>query len=193
MIIKLFLCFALMLCPGFAVINASAQDGFLSKDPPVLRIFNPEDNESVTVTLLVKRNYSNRPASPMWPEESPRVNLFFTRVLYTFPSRTPVRPQSVSFIILPRAKPKEAVSFSITADAEVVHQGEIVLGKGQAVIGGVKLDKSAVLVTVPTEAFLRLAQAENVEFKMGETSEKLNDYQRKAIAALAVTINAIGK
>lgn len=48
-------------------------------------------------------------------------------------------------------------------------------------------------MTVPTEVFLRMAQAKKVELKIGKSSEKLNDYQRKAIAALAVTIKTIGK
>lgn len=194
MINKTFLCSAIVLCLGLIVGNASTQDtGFLSKNPPVLRIFNPEDNESVTITLLVERNYANWPASPMWPEESPRTNLFFTRALYTFPGRTPVQPQTVSFIVVPRTKPKKAVSFSVSADGEVIHQGEIAPGQGETVIGGLKLDKSVILVPVPTEVFLRLAQAKKVEFKIGTSSEKLNGYQRKAIAALAGTINALDK
>ncbi|HEX8746528.1 MAG TPA: hypothetical protein VF717_04955, partial [Pyrinomonadaceae bacterium] len=126
-------------------------------------------------------------------EESPRTNLSFIKVLYTYPGRTLVRPQTVSFVIVPRQKPKEAVSFSVSADGEIVHQGEALPPQSRTDANGRKKTGKDITVSVPTEVFLRLAQAKKVEFKIGKSSEKLNEYQRKAVAALAVTINAIDK
>lgn len=194
MINRLFLCSALLLCFGLPAISSSAQNTeILSKDPSVARAFFREKNETITVTLLYELDFSIKPSSPMWPEESPRTNLSFIKALYTYQGRTPMRPQSVSFVILPRQKPKEAVSFSVSADGEVVHQGETLPLQSETDANGRKKTRKDITVSVPTDVFLRLAQAKKVEFKIGKSSEKLNGYQRKAVAALAVTINAIDK
>ena len=112
---------------------------------------------------------------------------------YTYPGTTKARPQSITFVIQPLNKHKTAPHFSFTADGAVVLEGEATLAELCCIeIYGQSHTNQHIVVTVPTETFERMTQAKKIELKISSKNDnrsfKLNDDQRKCLAALADTM-----
>jgi hypothetical protein len=157
----------------------------LHRKPAVLKVFNPEKDESKVETLLFDPLQAYDEMMNEASLNHPRLQL--NRAGYSYPGRTPTRPQSVIFTFIPNEKRKGLVTFSLSADNSLVAQGEV------SVVQENKNSHQELKVAVPTDIFIRIAQARKVEFKIGpesfKDSYKLNDYQKKCVAALAGTIN----
>ena len=74
-----------------------------------------------------------------------------------------------------------------------MHEGEVVFTQFEYEVNRRKVIQQEVRAMVPLDIFFRLRQAKKVQLKLGDKSFKLSGYQRKGIAALANTIDAIGK
>lgn len=169
------------------VINAQT-DGLVSKNPPVVWAFDPATNKT-TITGLMFNPADNLGAMfPPYGRYAPP-DLQLHRVEYSYPGQTPSRPETVDFLLAPSSKHKVAPNFSVTADDQVLYEGEAVLNElCCAEINGVKSNPQFIVVTLPSEALKRLSQSKKIELKVaskkGKYSVKLNDYQRKVLAAM---------
>jgi hypothetical protein len=187
-------CLALLFCYGSNAIHVFAQNSeVLSRRPPVIRIFDPDKNESTVSSFLFDPQSTGLPAMVgADPFRSPP-NMRLHSVEYTYPGNIPTRPQVVAFVFVPLDKYKSAPSFSITADGTVLNQGEAALRELCCVeVNGRTQNPQHIIVAVPMEIFERMTQAKKIELKLsskaGKYSFKLNDNQRKSLTALASTI-----
>jgi hypothetical protein len=195
---KVFLYLAILLCFGLSGLFANAQTSeMLSRRPLIVKIFEPEKNESTIYISFadLKRGYAGLFPPPPQADDFSSPSLHLKNALYRYPGRNPARPQSVVFTFIPKDKYKGVIYFSVNADNAVVHQGEMTQEQYT-----VKEDGSTyqeVAVVVPVDIFLGLVQAKKVEFKVGpksyKNSYKLNDYGKKCLAALADTMEKASK
>jgi hypothetical protein len=192
---KVFLYLAVVLYFGLSGLFAKAQNvEKLSQRPFIIKVFEPEKNESTVYTSFVdpKSGYAGL-FPPQGDFSSPSLHL--KSALYRYPGKNPTRPQSVVFTFIPKDKFKGVVYFSVNADNAIVHQGEMTQEQYT-----VKEDGSTyqeVAIVVPIDIFLGFIQAKKVEFKVGpksyKNSYKLNDYGKKCLAALADTMEKVSK
>jgi len=189
---KFVVCLALVFCYGADHPPVTAQNsGVLSKDPPVLKIFDPAKNAS-TVSAMLVRNSDLRAVIGLDPDRLPP-DVRLNTVEYTYPGTIPARPQTVAFMFRPLDKYKTAPNFSLTVDGTVVHEGEATLRELCCVkVNGHTDNPQDIVVSVPLDIFERLTHTKKIEIKLvskrGKYSFKLDDYQRKCLAALASTI-----
>lgn len=170
--------------------NALAQDlEILSKRPPVVRTFDHNKNESTIHGFLFNPDALQNLFDPNRPQPNMRLH----SASYTYAGTTKARPQSINFVIQPLNKQQAAPHFSFTADSAVVLEGDATLSELCCVeIYGRSSTSQQIVVTMPTEIFERMTQAKKIELKLnsknGNHSFKLNDDQRKCLAALANTM-----
>ena len=180
-------CLALLHC---LVSNAFAQDlEILSKRPAVVKTFDHNKNESTIHGFLFNPDSLQNLFDPHRPQPNMRLH----SASYTYSGTTKARPQSVTFVIQPLNKQQAAPQFSFTADGAVVLEGDATLSELCCVeIYGRSGTGQQIVVTVRTEIFERMTQAKKIELKLssknGNHSFKLNDDQRKSLAALANTM-----
>ncbi|HZI20159.1 MAG TPA: hypothetical protein VEY09_16360 [Pyrinomonadaceae bacterium] len=186
--IRALACLTLLFCCTAREFSGAAQNSeVLSKRPLVLRIFDPDKNESKVTALLIN------PSEFAYPANRPSPDIRLHSVEYTYPGNVPSRPQAIAFVLIPADKNKTAPSFSVAADDTVLHQGEATLREMCCVeVNGHKANPQHIVVSMPLEILERLTQAKKIELKLkskrGEYSFKLNDYARKCLTALAHTI-----
>jgi hypothetical protein len=192
---KGFLYLTVLLYFGLSGLFARAQNvERLSQRPMIIKVFEPEKNESTVYISFVdpKSGYAGL-FPPQADFSSPSLHL--KNALYRYQGKNPARPQSVVFTFIPKDKLKGLVYFSVNADNAIVHQGEMTQEQYT-----VKEDGSTyqeVAIVVPIDIFLGLVQAKKVEFKVGpksyKNSYKLNDYGKKCLPALADTMEKASK
>lgn len=187
-------CLTLLCCFGFNAFHVCAQSSaVLSKRPPVIRIFDPDKNESTVLALLFDPQSSALPAMIGLDPSRPPPNMRLHSVEYTYAGNIQKPPQAVAFVFVPLNKYKSAPNFSVTVDGTVLNQGEATLRELCCVkINGRTQNSQQIVVAVPMEIFEGMTQAKKIELKLsskaGKYSFKLNDYQRKCLTALANTI-----
>ena len=187
-------CLTLLFCFYSNAFYTFAQNSeVLSKRPPVIRIFDPDKNESTISSLLFDPQSSDIKAMVGLDPFRPPPNMRLHSVEYTYPGNIQVRPQAVAFVLVPLNKYKSAPNFSITADGTALHQGEATLRELCCVeVNGRTQKPQQIVIAVPTEIFERMTQAKKIELKLnskaGKYSFKLNDYQKRCLMALANTI-----
>ncbi|MBV9926804.1 MAG: hypothetical protein JOZ96_17425 [Acidobacteria bacterium] len=187
-------CLTLLLCLGTGGFLVAAQNyEVVSKRPLVTRIFDPEKNETTTSALLIDPQSDEFRGRLVPSSTHPPPDVSLHSVAYTYPTRTPSRPQAVAFVFMPLDKYKTAPSFSLTADGAVLQEGETTLRELCCVeVNGHNANPQHVSATVPLEIVERLVQARKVELRLntkrGKYTFKLNDYQKKSLAALLDTM-----
>ena len=194
LISQMLTCLSLPFCFGMGGFLVVAQNsGILSKRPPVMKIFDPDKNES-TVSALLFDLQSADPRSMLGLDpDHPLPQIRLHRAEYTHPGTIQSRPQTVAFVFLPLDKYKTAPSFSVTTDGALLHEGEATLDEMCCEkVNGHTYTLQQIIISVPTDIFERITQAKKVELKLnsksGKYSFKLNDYQKRCLAALANTI-----
>jgi hypothetical protein len=159
---------------------------------PVARVFDPSKNETTVSVVpdsmggLAARLLSNSPDVQSSPTHQ-TVEFTMRAVSYSYPGNIPLRPQHVNFVFISdgrKPKYKDNLDFSIDADASPLHQGKIDYSVKDSTLGRIEV----LLASVPTEVFLRIAQAKKVQWTLGPKKYKLTDSQRKDMRALAETI-----
>lgn len=189
---NLIACLILLSCSAAGRPRPAAQDsGVLSERPQVIRIFDPDKNETTTSAFLFDLRSSEFQAGFDSYRPLPGVRLHSAE--YSYPGRAAARPRVMAFVFVPRDKYKTAPNFSVTADGAELHQGEATLREMCCVeVNGRSANPQHIVVAVPMEIFGRLRQAKKIELKLssksGKYSFKLNGYQRKCLDALANTI-----
>lgn len=184
----------LLFCLGPAFRISGQQDPtILSKRPLVTKTVSYETKETTITAYLIDPQSDAFTGALMYSPNYTPPDLRLQRVEYSYPGTVAARPQAVAFVLFPREKHKDDVAFSITADGTVVHEGSATPKELCCVtVNGHSANPQHIVATVPIEIFERLTQAGKVELKLttkrGKFSFKLNDYQRKAITALADTI-----
>jgi len=187
-------CFALSFCLSATQFRVVAQNsGVLSRRPPVLKIFDPDNNETTISAMLVDPQSGDLRAMIGLDPDHPPPDIRLNTVEYNYPGTTPSRPQVVAFVLLPLDKYKTPPNFSIAADGTILHEGEATLRELCCVkINGRTDNPQHIVLSVPLDIFERLTQAKKIELKVtskrGKYSFKLNDYQKKSLAALLSTI-----
>lgn len=179
--------FMLMFCFGILVIAQNS--GILSKQPPVMKTFDPDKNESTVSAFLIEPRGNPGGLDPDHPPPEIRLQ----RAEYAYPGRTEARPQTVAFVFLPLDKYKTPPNFSVMADGAIIHQGEGTIDELCCEkVNGHTYTRQEIIVAMPLEVFERITQARKVELRLvsksGKFSFKLNDYQKKCVTALANTI-----
>ncbi|HKS27932.1 MAG TPA: hypothetical protein VJS44_08940 [Pyrinomonadaceae bacterium] len=187
-------CLMLLFCFGYGSYHLFAQDsGALSRLAPVIRVFDPDKNESTVASLLVDpKSTDMKVLLGLDPSRRPPA-LQLRIVEYSYPGKSYSRPQAVAFILVPLGRHKSPPDFSLTMDGALLHQGEAVLREICCVeAGGKSQTTQQIVVTVPIEMFEQMTKGKKIELKLnsesGQYSFKLNDYQKKCLAALAETI-----
>jgi hypothetical protein len=183
-----------LFCVGSGASYAFVQNSeVLSRRPPVIRIFDPDKNESTVSSLLFDPQSSDLRAMIGADPDRPPPEMRLHSAEYTYPGNAQSHPQAVAFVFLPLDKNRSAPNFSVTADGTLLHQGEATLRELCCVeVNGRSQNPQQIVVTVPVEIFERMTQAKKIELKLsskaGKYSFKLNDYQRRCLTALANTI-----
>jgi hypothetical protein len=183
------LIFTLTLCGPYLLYVDAQNSEILSTKPPIYKIFNPDKNESTVSAMLIDPGLFTSPAN----NDRPIPDVELKSAEYTYPGAIPGHPSAVVFIFMPREKYKTPPNFAVTLDGSLVHDGEASLRELCCVqVNGRSQNPQHILVSVPLETFERITQAKKTEIKLlsnrGNHSFKLNDFQRKALTALANTI-----
>jgi len=192
--VRVLACLTLLFYCGVSEFRVAAQSsGVISKQPPVLRIFDTDKNESTVSALLVDPQSEEFRDMLVYSANHPPPDIRLHSVEYTYLGNIPSRPQAIAFVFVPLNKHKTAPSFSVAADGMVLHQGEATLRELCCVtVNGHTQNPQHIVVSVPLEILERLTQAKKIELKLnskrGKYSFKLNDYKRKCLTALANTI-----
>jgi hypothetical protein len=185
------MCALALLCAG----PSAAQDVSLEmgKDHVlVARAFDPSSDETTVsvipdfMRVLVVDILSNSPDVQSSPTHQ-TVEFTLRSVSYSYPGNIPLRPQNVKFVFISdgrKPKYKDNLDFSIDAEASPLHQGKIDYSVKDSTLGRIEV----LMTPVPTEVFLRIAQAKKVQWTLGVRKYKLTDSQRKGMRALAQTI-----
>lgn len=191
---KMLACLTLLFCFGAGGFFVAAQDyGVISERPLVTRMFDPAKNETTISALLIDPQSDEFRGRFVYSDSHPPPAVQLHSVNYTYPAKTPSRPQAVAFVFVPLDKYKTAPSFSLTADGAVLQQGETTLSELCCVeVNGHAANPQHVAAAVPLAIAERLVQARKVEFqlntKRGKYSFKLNDYKKKCLTALLDTM-----
>lgn len=192
-----------MLCLAAGASRPAAQEvTALSKGEgsvmPVLQRFDPKSNVTVVEVSLGILDYvgmvatTARGENPFWPGRQVRQGVILASARYAYPGKVPARPGSVELVFTSnRVKDKYAADqgFSVSADGAVAQEGKFVLGRHDIRVedeGTVTL--KLLTVSVPTDAFLTIARAKKVQFKLGPETYKLSGDERKNLRALAAAI-----
>lgn len=186
----------MLLCSfGFVACWAIAQNsGVLSKQQPVIRIFDPDKNESTVLAILVDpQSSAARAMLGIDPDHSPPA-IRLHRAEYNYPGKTQSRPQAIAFVFFPLHRYKSAPDYSIKVEGTVLSEGQTTFGEWCcSKVNGHNESQQQIMVAVPLDIFERIIQAGKVELKLisksGKYSFKLNDYQKKSLKTLADTIN----
>ena len=194
-IVRTFLLLTFLFCLRFYVLGAKAQESvdgkILSKKPLISQIFYPAKNETEVKVILASNADASNPrmmsnSQITFPIQS-GVNLGFAT--YVYEGRIPGGKQNVRFTFVSDRKDtfEDQPAFSINADDQEIQ-------KGVAELPGL-WDKNQQMITlnVPTEAFLRVAAAKKVEFRLGPKTYKPVGFQLKYMRALAKIIDPRSK
>ena len=185
-------CLTLALFLSLIVFVVRGQNsGFLSTRPPVIRIFDPDKDETTISADLVGKTDPGMLLG-LDPNRPPPEILLYS-VDYTYPGKVRSRPQTVAFVVLPSDKFKTPPHFSLLGDGTMVHEGEATLTElCCAKVNGRTENSQHVLLAVPVDIFERITQAMKVELKLTSKSRKysfkLSDYQKKCLTALQNTM-----
>lgn len=185
---------SLLFCVGAFKAHVAGQNSTnLSNEPPVIRVFDSDKNESRISVLLIDPKSDDFRNMLVYSASHPPPDVRLHSAEYSYPGHVPSAPQAMVFVFIPLEKYKTAPSFSVTADGTVLHQGEATLRELCCVeINGHKANPQHIVVAVPMEIFQRIREAQKVELKLaskrGKYSFKLKDYQKKCLTALANTI-----
>lgn len=182
----LFVCFALA-CSVFA-----QGSGILIKDPPVIRLVDRDSNETTISGLLFdpRSDLASLGFDPHRPPPEMRLH----SVEYSYPGTVASRPQTFGFVFGPRTKYESAPTLSVTVDGQLLHEVQAILREKCCVeINGSKQTPQSIVATLPIETLARLTAAKKIELKLittrGKFTFKLNDHQKKVLAALGSTIS----
>lgn len=194
----LLLTFCFALC-GEVSIQAQ-KDQVISRGsgkPVILKMYDPENQgRDETIIFALLNNPENAPNPSTSGTEGIYPPTFILKnAWYGYPGKNPARPQNVSFTFISDEgnKDKGGLNFSIAIEGAIAHQGEVSLGQLTFQSNGHNITQQTLTVPVPTDIFLLITQAKKVQFKVGPKSHKLNNYQRKAIVALAGTMETESK
>ncbi|MCA1592272.1 MAG: hypothetical protein LC754_06400 [Acidobacteria bacterium] len=178
-----------VLCFGLAGLGVGAQaPELISRNPPVIKYFSAEKNETTIETQLFKLPSGPESEWAAQLDNSTRSGLKLTFAQYKYAGGGPARPRTVTFTFLTKGKYTRPLNYSISAEKVIIHQGEVSVEDSTSKSNGRTETAQILTLVIPTEIFLRMAQAKKVEFQVGPNSYKLDDYQRKCLAALAGTI-----
>src|SRR5438067_722250 len=112
-LVRVFASLALLFCCGASEFRVAAQNSaVLSKHPPVLRIFDPDENESTVSALLIDPQSDEFRGMLVYSADHPPPDIRLHSVEYTYPGNIPSRPQAISFVFVPLAKYKTPPCFS---------------------------------------------------------------------------------
>jgi hypothetical protein len=175
---------------GPGLLHVIAQDSeILSRKPPVYKTFERDKNETTVTAMLIDPGSLKSPFDPDNTTPDFRLNT----AEYTYSGSHPSRPSTVALVFLAREKLKTEPKFSVVVDGSLVQEGETTLRQVCCVqFNGRDITPQHILVSVSLDAFERITQAKKTEIKLdtkrGKYSFKLNDFQKKSLAALKNTI-----
>ena len=102
----------LLFCCGANEFRVTAQNsGVISKQPPVLRMFDPDKNESTVSALLIDPQSDEFRGMLVYSADHPPPDIRLHSVEYTYPGNIPSRPQTIAFVFVPLDKYKTAPEF----------------------------------------------------------------------------------
>jgi hypothetical protein len=166
--------------------------------PPIIQSYDPAKDEfGITVSLRREKGYLEQMTTPRpGPGQPTRAGLELSTIQYHYPGKSRLRPLQVNFMFtsgVNKSKYQTNRTFSVSADGIVVHEGEMEAKQQTYRDNNNPVVEGLLTVIVPTDAFLRLAQAKKIQFKIGPDDYKLDDTQRKQVRALADMIEPLGK
>lgn len=187
-------CLTLLFCFGSSALHVAGQSyTVLSKRPSVIRVYDPDKDEStISALFLDPQNSDIRSIWALDPDRPlPEIQLHSAQ--YRYPGKIQSRPQVIAFVFLPLNKSKNVPNFSVTADGALIQEGQATFDELCCeMVSGPRNTQQRIIVAVPVDSFERVTQAKKVELKLasksGKYSFKLNDYQKKCLVALANTI-----
>lgn len=192
---------AFLLCVQFTLLYAGVQEGkTLSEKPHIIQVFDPGKNETEIKVFLSINTFSSdtekiflgkdksNPVTISIPRPGSSASIQSGLLLgyssHIYEGRTPSGKQSVRLAFYSKRKDtfKDQSSFSITGDGQTIHEG---VAEPPTHLASDKDFKQKIIVSVPTEVFLRIARAKKVEFKLGTKTYAPEGFQQKSMQALA--------
>lgn len=180
--------------------NQAQETQVLSQKPYITQTFDPARNETeVRVSLAI--NYSLTETSDFrvgeitgtisGPNKGARTQsgLILGYANHIYEGRTPTGKRSGSFTFYSKRKDtfNDQAAFSIIVDGKTIQDG---MAESPIQLSSKGDDyKQKIILLVPIEIFLRIANAKKVQFKIGPNIYELEGFQQKSIRALADTID----
>ena len=158
-------------------------------DPAVFQAYDPaKDETGVAMSLRREKRYleqltTRRPG----PGVPPPTVLELSTVFYSYPGKNPTRPRKVSFTFRSgrdRRKFQANRNGAVSADGTVVHEGQLEAGPLTIQENNQPVEDVLTFV-VPVDAFLRVARAKKVRFRIGPEDYNLDGDQSKKLRILA--------
>ena len=201
---------AILLWVQFSVpcVGAQEEGKTLSENPLITQVFDFEKNETeIKVYLSVNTFSSDTEKIFLGKDKSSPITIHVPRpgsaarlqsgmllgyASHIYEGRAPSEKQSVRFAFYSKRKDtfKEQPSFSIIGDGQVIHEG---VAEPPTHLASDKDFKQKIIVSVPTEIFLRMARSQKVEFKLETKIYIPESFQQKTMQALANIINPRSK
>ena len=166
--------------------------------PPIIQSYDPAKDEiGITVSLRREKGYLEELTTPRpGPGQPTRAGLELVTIQYHYPGKSRTRPLQLNFRFtsgVDKKKYQANRTFSVSADGAVVHEGELAAKQQTYRVNNNPVTEDLLTVVLPTDTFLRIAQAKKVQFKIGPGDYKLDDKQRKQLHALADVIEPLSK
>lgn len=199
---------AILFCLQFNTLDARAQEvRTLSEKPYIIQTFAPERNETEVKLFLSIKGISSKNSIEIYlgkdksnpirmsdfqhdPTAGSRIQsgVLLDHASYIYEGTTPTGRQGVRFTFYSKRKDtfKDQPSFSIIVDGQAIHEG---VAEPPIHLASDEDFKQKILVSVPTNVFLRTARAKKVQFKLGPKVYKPESFQQKSMRALADIID----
>lgn len=188
--------------------TAAQEVKYLSDRPFITQEYVPANNETEVKVFLSSKAFFSEPfkvlsgkhqSEPIWiygtfaADAQPpfQSGIVLGYASYIYEGRTPTGKQSVRFAFYSKRKDtfKDPPAFSISVAGQAIQQGA-----AEALVPLTDSQfKQKVIVSVPTDVFLRVARARKVQFELGQKTYKPEGFQQKSMRALADIIDRQGK
>lgn len=165
----------------------------------VLRIYDPKKDETATGIMQGLMDMMSAMALVGLSTQTPGRSRLGSQMgaLYTFPGKTVSPPEfvRVKFTVFDTERYKTKTDYTVKADGELLLQGKA--GYDQRPLptadkkdqGKDTMYEESLTLVVPTDLFIRLADAKKVQIKIGGTDFDLSATQRESLKALAASID----
>ena len=180
--------------------EAKGENKSLSRSRPFIYQVYHLDTNKTEVTASLGSDSEMPRAGMVFPEQFGIQIPFQSGIVlgaahYDYEGATPSGVRSARFTFVTKQKDAYQVPpmFTISVEGQSIHEGEAELYQSSYEVNGRQIADQWITLRVPIDVFLRVAGANNVEFKLGAKSYKPANFQQKYLRALAKIIEPQSK